>query len=443
MEHALESGDSESEDMEGGGGPSAHEHPDEPFEQPSLSKAPITREEVRRGADQQGIPWSTLGTSRAEYRKQRLTQYRNYENLDDEQRSEDGRSVSTLQQEVAQHKVDYSHSRQYYCFENNERLVPSRIVHFQLRNLVWATTAHDVFVAQAHDILHFNTLSGELSEVMKPMQDKGKLATGRLQISTMCVHKSVCIAGGFYGDMVCVRCPGAKGSRPEVLFSERITSDENAITNSIVTWEPPSGSLRAVIANNDCVMRVMDVDSHFTEVQRALFDWPVNFTAISPDGKLACVVGDATEAAMLDLTTGERVAQCDQHLDFSFAAAWHPNGNLCATGNQDKTTRIWDKRTWRCLATLQGRIGAIRSLRFSSDGRYMAMVEPADFVHVFDVNSNFHEAQEIDLFGEISGVSFSPDDEALFVGIADRTYGGMLQFRRSRCGFPDDPFAFP
>ena len=62
---------------------------------------------------------------------------------------------------------------------------------------------------------------------------------------------------------------------------------------------------------------------------------------------------------------------------------------------------------------------------------------------MFDVNSNFHEAQEIDLFGEISGVSFSPDDEALFVGIADRTYGGMLQFRRSRCGFPGDPFAFP
>ena len=42
MEHALESGDSDSEDMEGGGGTSDHEHPDEPFEQPSPSKAPIT-----------------------------------------------------------------------------------------------------------------------------------------------------------------------------------------------------------------------------------------------------------------------------------------------------------------------------------------------------------------------------------------------------------------
>jgi hypothetical protein len=96
----------------------------------------------------QGIPWSTLGTSRAEYRKLRLEQYRNYENLDEEQRSEDGRTVTSMQQEVAQHKVNYERERQYYTFESNERLVPSRIVHFQLRNLVWATTAHDVYVAQ-------------------------------------------------------------------------------------------------------------------------------------------------------------------------------------------------------------------------------------------------------------------------------------------------------
>ena len=38
------------------------------------------------------------------------------------------------------------------------------------------------------------------------------------------------------------------------------------------------------------------------------------------------------------------------------------------------------------LKRMQGRMGAIRSLRFSDDGKYMAMVEPADFIHVFDVN---------------------------------------------------------
>ncbi|ONK81982.1 uncharacterized protein A4U43_C01F34900 [Asparagus officinalis] len=47
----------------------------------------------------------------------------------------------------------------------------------------------------------------------------------------------------------------------------------------------------------------------------------------------------------------------------------------------------------------------------------MAMAEPADFVHVFDVNSGYQQEQELDFFGEISGMSFSPDTEALFVGV--------------------------
>jgi hypothetical protein len=58
------------------------------------------------------------------------------------------------------------------------------------------------------------------------------------------------------------------------------------------------------------------------------------------------------------------------------------------------------------------------------------MAEPADFVHIFDVKSDYNRRQELDFFGEISGMSFSPDTDALFVGVWDRTYGSLLQFRR-------------
>lgn len=77
-------------------------------------------------------------------------------------------------------------------------------------------------------------------------------------------------------------------------------------------------------------------------------------------------------------------------------------------------------------------MGAIRALRFTSDGRFLAMAEPADFIHVFDSHSGYEQCQEIDIFGEIAGVSFSPDTEALFVGVADRTYGSLLEFTRNR-----------
>ena len=60
---------------------------------------------------------------------------------------------------------------------------------------------------------------------------------------------------------------------------------------------------------------------------------------------------------------------------------------------QDTTTRIWDiRQPGKSLAVLSGRMGAVRSLRFSSDGRFLAMAEPADFVHVFDVKAGFHRS---------------------------------------------------
>lgn len=121
------------------------------------------------------------------------------------------------------------------------------------------------------------------------------------------------------------------------------------------------------------------------------------------------------------------------HLDFSFASAWHPNGRIFATGNQDKTCRIWDARNLsKSVSVLKGNLGAIRSIRFTSDGQFMAMAEPADFVHVYDAKNGFEKEQEIDFFGEISGMSFSPDTESLFIGVWDRTYGSLLQYNRSR-----------
>lgn len=46
------------------------------------------------------------------------------------------------------------------------------------------------------------------------------------------------------------------------------------------------------------------------------------------------VVGDDPVAQLTDLKTGKPVAALQGHLDYSFAAAWHPDGNLLATGNQ-------------------------------------------------------------------------------------------------------------
>lgn len=64
---------------------------------------------------------------------------------------------------------------------------------------------------------------------------------------------------------------------------------------------------------------------------------------------------------------------------------------------QDSTARVWDVRMAGAgsVAVLRGRMGAVRSLRFSPSGAHLAVAEPADFVTLFDVASGFQQAQEV------------------------------------------------
>ncbi|GAQ83831.1 hypothetical protein KFL_001640060 [Klebsormidium nitens] len=386
-----------------------------------------TAAQHRQGKDIQGIPWERMHFTRERYRETRLQQYKNYENLD------------VAHEELEKVCQPVTSGAKLFDFQYNARGVKSTVVHFQLRNLVWANSKHDIYVMHHFAINHWSPLQNKVTQVInlsgQSWQDQlSGIPTGgmeRVQISTMCVSKNLLVAGGFHGEMVCKNL-----ETPTVSYSGRITHADNAITNAIEVTDSPSGAVRMLTSNNDCIVRVFDGAS-FAILSRFSFPWAVNHTSVSPDGKLVCVVGDDPEGLIADFQTGKPVASLRGHLDFSFATAWHPDGRVFATGNQDTTTRLWDVRNLKeSVKVLKGRIGAIRSLRFSGDGRHLAMVEPADFVHVFETGRDYGRCQEIDLFGEIAGVSFSPDGEALFVGVSDRTYSSLLEYsriRRERC----------
>ncbi|KAH7567781.1 hypothetical protein JRO89_XS07G0147200 [Xanthoceras sorbifolium] len=449
----------------------------------SKPKTDTSALEVKNGKDIQGIPWERLNFTRDKYRETRLKQYKNYENL--------SRSRDDLQKvpDLPKDCLEVEKGQTFYDFQFNTRLVKSTIVHFQvqtfghiseefgfwpcqhdlqtsdtiyllhnsisqefqvnsvinvlvafvvflaqLRNLLCATSKHDVYLMQNYSAMHWSSLlrrGKEVLNVAKPivpsLKRPGLLAQSlnRVQISTMVVKENLMVAGGFQGELVCKYL-----NQPGVAFCTKLTTDENAITNAVDVYHNPSGSMRAVTANNDAQVRIFDAEN-FGCLNRFSYDWSVNNTSVSPDGKLLAILGDSTECLIAEAQSGKVVGNLKGHLDYSFASAWHPDGRILATGNQDTTCRLWDIRNLsQSLSVLKGNMGAIRALKFTSDGRFLAMAEPADFVHIFNTESGYVKCQEIDLFGEIAGISFSPDTEALFVGVADRTYGSLLEFNR-------------
>ena len=118
------------------------------------------------------------------------------------------------------------------------------------------------------------------------------------------------------------------------------------------------------------------------------------------------------------------------HLDFSFCSSWRGDGTVC-TGSQDGTCRIWDlRKTGRgAVACLGSLLGAVRCCKFSHNHRYLAISEPADFVHVYDVSQGLKEVQLLDFFGNIGGIAFSPDSSKLSVSLADTMFGCLIDFQ--------------
>ncbi|KAJ0975089.1 hypothetical protein J5N97_017054 [Dioscorea zingiberensis] len=306
-----------------------------------------------------------------------------------------------------------------------------------LRNLLWATSKHDVYMTQNYSVMHWSPLLRRSSEVLNvagqiiPNQKHRGSSTrtlSRVQISTMVVKDDLFVAGGFQGELICKYL-----SQPGVAFCTKVTSDDNGITNAVDIYKSSNGSTRVLAANNDRHVRIFDMEN-FALLNTFPFSWSVNSTTASPDGRYLAVLGDSVDCLVADPHSGKVVGTLKGHQDYCFASAWHPDGNILATGSQDMTCRLWDIRNLsQSIAVLKGRMGAIRGIKFSSDGRFMAIAEPADFVHIYDVLANYNKAQEIDLFGEIAGLSFSPNTEALFIGIADRTYGSLLEYRRRHC----------
>lgn len=299
------------------------------------------------------------------------------------------------------------------------------------------TSRNDIFYSSEHCCIRRTSVGSNKSDVIIDLSagigGGSSVGTGSpVKITTMTARHGVCIAGGFSGEYAMKSLDAPFESKP---ITGTVTLNDNGITNHVdAHLGRNSGSPVAVFSSNDNKLRILDCYRN-SFIGEQNFDWPINCSATSPDGRLRVVVGDHKDVMIVDADSGNILRTLEGHHDYGFSCAWSDDGYSIATGNQDKTVRIYDARNFsRSITQIGTTIAGVRTLRFSENGcgrRVLACPEPADYVNVVDAVT-WNGMQKFEFFGEIAGVEFSPKGGEMFVANADMHVGGLMEFERWR-----------
>ncbi|KAI6374376.1 hypothetical protein MCOR25_003165 [Pyricularia grisea] len=387
--------------------------------------------------DMQGVDWYDMGVTRNEARERRLLTYHNFVNTK-------GADIWRPHlPDVVLPKTD-----NFFRFRRMEIQKNTHLAHFQLRNLTACTSRSQVFYTGKGVVHQYDPVSGK-TEVALNQQESTEVP-----ISTIDAAHGVLVSGNFNGEYVVRNLNGDYEGEEQKQTWGTLTTSPSAITNHAQVEKPRRSNVpHAYFASNDAGFRVLDITTD-TIVHETMFPFPINCSAVSPDSQLRVMVGDHQDVLVVPAEGGRiqfRASSSQRpgedggikiepeqtlraHRDHGFACAWADDGWTIATGFQDRVVTIWDARSWRRpLASIRTEMAGCRSLRFSPAGsgqRVLVAAEEADFVNIIDART-FETKQTVDVFSEIGGVAFEPEQgRELFVFLPDNTRGGILQLER-------------
>ncbi|MBW4492078.1 MAG: serine/threonine protein kinase [Oscillatoria princeps RMCB-10] len=147
----------------------------------------------------------------------------------------------------------------------------------------------------------------------------------------------------------------------------------------------------------------------------------VNSVAISAQGNLLATGSDDKTARLWDTDTGECLRIIAGHANFVKSVAFSPDGSVLATGSDDRTVKLWDVAGGGLLRTLTGHSHAVKSVAFSPDGQFLASGSWDKTVRLWEVGGG-EEICTLRGHGlQVAAVAISPCGQMLASASFDRT----------------------
>ncbi|MCG3125662.1 MAG: hypothetical protein CHACPFDD_00487 [Phycisphaerae bacterium] len=137
--------------------------------------------------------------------------------------------------------------------------------------------------------------------------------------------------------------------------------------------------------------------------------------AIDPYRELLAYGGSNRKVRVFDLLAGRNAFELAEHNDWITAVRFSPDATLLATGDRGGGLFVWEAATGRPVHVLRGHGGAINALEFRRDSEWLASASDDGTVRFWEMK-NGSQVRSITAHGSALTVAFAPDGRCVTGG---------------------------
>jgi WD40 repeat protein len=143
--------------------------------------------------------------------------------------------------------------------------------------------------------------------------------------------------------------------------------------------------------------------------------------AITPDGKRIVSGSEDRTIRIWDIDSGKCLTTLKGHTSVVRAIAVTSNGKRIVSGSFDKTIRIWDIDSDKCLTMLEGHTGPVYGIAVTPDGKRIVSGSGDKTIRIWDIDSGKCLATLNGHSSFVHGIAVTPNGKRIVSGSGDRT----------------------